>query len=135
VWEARIDTPKVQPCFATAAFDGAALYQAGNQTTIGGVAFKGSISKIDPATGAFVWRTGLPGTVFGSPALDGAGVLAVPTIDDSSTENGTYFVNASTGALLGHISVNNAKQFAEPVFAGGYLLLGQVNQGLNAYAP
>jgi len=97
--------------------------------------YAGSISKLDPATGAFVWRTGIPGSVFGSPALNGAGVIAVPTFDDASAANGTYFVNADTGAILGHISLANAKQFGQPIFAGKYLLLAQINQGVNAYTP
>jgi|tagenome__1003787_1003787.scaffolds.fasta_scaffold20985924_4 outer membrane protein assembly factor BamB len=135
VWRARINTSKVGPCFASAINDRTALYQAGNQTRIDGVGFRGSISKIDRSTGAFIWRTGLPGSVFGTPSMNGAGVIAVPTFDDGSAANGTYFVSASTGAILGHISLANAKQFGQPVFAAGRLLLGQVNQGLNAYAP
>ena len=135
VWTAKINTAKVAPCFATTISDGSSLYQAGNKTSINHTPYPGSISKLDPATGAFVWRTGLGGSVFGSPALNGAGVIAVPTFDDGSSANGTYFVNASTGAILGSISIANSKQFAQPVFAGKYLLLAQVNQGINAYTP
>jgi outer membrane protein assembly factor BamB len=135
VWTARINTAKVGPCFASAIWNGSSLYQAGNTTVIGGVSQRGSISKLNPASGSFVWRTPLPGSVFGSPALNGAGVIAVATFDGLSTANGTYFVNAATGAVLGHISLNNAKEFAQPVFADKYVLLGQVNQGLNAYTP
>jgi hypothetical protein len=102
---------------------------------LNGVSYRGSLSKINPATGAFVWRTGLPGSVFGTPSLNGAGVIAVPTFDDLSSQNGTYFINKTTGAVLGHISVSNAKQFAQPTFADKYLLLGQINQGINAYVP
>lgn len=135
VWQAKINTPKVSPCFPSSIFDGTNLFQAGNTTSINGTTYKGSISKLDPATGAFIWRTGLPGSVYGSPSLNGAGVIAVATFDDTSTQNGTYFINASNGAILGHISLANAKQFAQPVFADKYVLLGQVNQGINAYTP
>jgi hypothetical protein len=100
-----------------------------------GIKLYGSISKLRPTTGAFTWRTGLPGSVFGSAALNGAGVLAVPTYDDASPQNGTYFVNSSTGAILNVISVNNAKQFAQPVFADKYVLLAPVTQGVNACTP
>ena len=135
VWQAKINTAKVGPCFASAIYDGSALYQAGNTTVLNGVSYRGSLSKINPATGAFLWRTGLPGSVFGTPSLNGAGVIAVPTFDDLSSQNGTYFINKTTGAVLGHISVSNAKQFAQPTFADKYLLLGQINQGINAYVP
>jgi outer membrane protein assembly factor BamB len=135
LWTARINTSAVGPCFASAISDGSALYQAGNTTVISGVTYPGSLSKLNPATGAFLWRVGLPGSVFGSPSLNGAGVIAVPTFDDASSQNGTYFVSASSGQILGHISVLNAKQFAQPIFASKYLLLGQINQGINAYTP
>jgi outer membrane protein assembly factor BamB len=135
VWSARINTANVGPCFASTVFDGTSLFQAGNTTMLSGVSYRGSISKLNPATGAFVWRRGLPGSVFGSPSLDAGGVLAVPTFDDASSQNGTYLVNAATGAVLKTIAVSNAKQFAQPIFANKYLLLGQLNQGVGAYTP
>jgi outer membrane protein assembly factor BamB len=135
VWTARINTANVGPCFASAVNGGSVLYQAGNTTRIDGVGYRGSISKLRSSTGAFLWRTGLPGTVLGTPALNGGGVIAVATFDDVTSQNGTYFVNAFTGAILGHISLANAKQFAQPIFASRYLLLGQVNQGINVYTP
>ena len=55
------------------------LYIAGNSTTIGGTSYGGSISAVNPQTGAFTWQTGLGCGVTGTPALDSAGELAVET--------------------------------------------------------
>src|SRR3954454_4212152 len=134
-WRAKINTAAVGACFASAIWNGSALFQAGNTTVINGVKYPGSLSKINPSTGAFIWRFGIPGSFFGSPALNGSGVIAVPTFDDASSLNGTYFVNAATGARITHISILNSKQFAQPIFASKYLVLAQQSQGVNAYTP
>ena len=39
----------------------------------------GSIRRIDPATGKFLWQTGLADSALGSPTLNGGGVLGVGT--------------------------------------------------------
>ena len=46
-------------CSAAAIWDGTYLYMAGDPTTINGVSYRGSVRRIDPATGAFLWQRGL----------------------------------------------------------------------------
>ncbi|HLG92921.1 MAG TPA: PQQ-binding-like beta-propeller repeat protein, partial [Acidimicrobiales bacterium] len=88
VWADQLGTPEQQAghnsiCVAASVWDAdhSRLYVAGNLTTIGGVSYRGSVQEVDPATGAPIWQTGLPGSVLGTPTLDGSGVLAVGTSD------------------------------------------------------
>jgi outer membrane protein assembly factor BamB len=58
-------------CLASAIWNGSNLFVAGTSTTIGGTAYKGSLRKLDPATGKPVWQRPLSGGVIGSPSLNG----------------------------------------------------------------
>ena len=67
VWQQRIAAPggPTEPggqCDAAAMWDGTNLIEdGGNSTVINGVTYQGSVQSLDPATGAPVWQTGLPG--------------------------------------------------------------------------
>jgi polyvinyl alcohol dehydrogenase (cytochrome) len=123
----------VGQCDAAAAWDGTRLIVAGNSTTIGGVAYQGSVRRLDPATGAVLWSHGLPGPAIGSPSLDGAGVLSVGAFGGTQ---GPFLLNANTGALLWTVPFTNGKTFAQSPFTtnGMYLATSQ-NQGIRAYSP
>ncbi len=121
-------------CAAAAAWDGSRLFVAGNGTTIGGVAYKGSLRQLNPATGTPIWETGLPAQILGSPTLNGAGVLAAASWD-LSAPNAAYLLDAGTGAVLATISTSNSKVFAQQVFADNVLLIATQTQGLRAYKP
>jgi len=132
VWSRRIDTGAGANCFAAPIIKSGALYQAGGATTIAGTATAGSVARLKPGTGAVVWQTPLPAAALGSPALDGAGVLAVPTYDSSAgTANGVYLLNTADGSVLRHLGTT--KIFSQPIFAGGRLLIASVTDGLTAY--
>jgi PQQ enzyme repeat len=125
-------------CLSSAVWDGPAgtLYLSGNPTTIGGTSFGGSVGQVNPSTGAFLWHTGLPCAVMGTPSLDGAGVLAVATY--GCTKPGTpaaYLVSAATGAILSTLPTGASKVFAQPVFAQGTLLVATASGGLYDLAP
>ena len=107
--------------------DGSHLFVSGNETTIGGVSFNGSVRMLDPATGTASWKTGLPGPVIGTPTLDGAGVLAVQTY----SSNGMFLINAATGAILRNVASGTG--FGQPVFADNMLLIPTIGKGLWAY--
>jgi len=135
IWTFDVGAPDmVGPglCIAAAAFDGTRLFIAGNGTTIGGQSYRGSVRQIDPATGQPIWETGLPGTVLGSPSLDGAGVLAAVT-DDPFVANACYLLDASTGSIVGTVPIPDAGAFSQPVFTNGYLLVAGIKGGLTAY--
>jgi outer membrane protein assembly factor BamB len=89
---------------------------------------------MNAATGKVLWATGLPQQVLGTPALDGAGVLSVGTIGSGTgVTNADYLLDASTGAVLATLNNGNSAQFAQPVFADGYLFAATQTAGLTAY--
>ena len=95
--------------------------------------YKGSVQQANPATGAPVWETGLPGAILGTPTLDGSGVLAVATCDYSGIPNAIYLLDASDGRILATLDSGVAPVFAQPTFADHYLFGATVGQGLVAY--
>ncbi len=79
---------------APASYDGTNLYIAGGDVTINGVACQGSLSAVNPATGAFVWQHCF---------TDGHVLAAVTTANGVviASRGSTFGVyNAATGALL-----------------------------------
>jgi polyvinyl alcohol dehydrogenase (cytochrome) len=119
-------------CSAAAIYDGTSLYMGGNPTTIKGVAYRGSVRSLDPATGAIQWEVGLPNAVMGSPTMNGGGLIAVGTYDSSATPNAVYLVDDSSGAILKTVN-SGGRTFGQPVFANGYLFTANVALHLNAY--
>ena len=115
-------------CDAAAVWDGTHLFIGGNQTTIGGIAYNGSIAMVDPATGAVIWQDGLSGPAIGSPSLDGGGVLAVQGYSSTSS---VTLIDATTGAVLATIATGT--EFGQPVFADDMLLIPTQGKGRWAY--
>ena len=138
VWQDTITVPYpggAQECDAAAIWDGTNLIEGGGApTTIGGTTYQGSVQSLDPATGAPVWQTGLPGTIVGSPTEDGAGIVAAQTYQSSTGQLGVYLLSAVTGAILGFIPTPHSRLFGQPVFAQNDLLIGgSPSIGLTAY--
>jgi len=125
-------------CLASAVWNAPAdeLYLAGNATTVNGQLFYGSVREVNPGTGATKWISGLGCTVLGTPALDVAtGVLAVATWSPClSGSPALYLFNASTGRLRATLPVA-AGAFAQPVFAGPYVLMADESGQVTAYSP
>jgi outer membrane protein assembly factor BamB len=124
-------------CDAAAIWNGTDLIEGGGSpVTIDGNSYQGSVQALDPTTGQPVWQTGLPGFVVGSPSEDGAGVVAVPILVSPSGVSGVYLLSASTGAILKFISTEPDGLFAQPVFDGNDLLVGDRSSAmpLTAYA-
>jgi outer membrane protein assembly factor BamB len=125
-------------CIASADWNASAgdLYVGGGPTTIGATRYGGSVDKVNPATGAYIWRTGLPCVVVGTPTLDSAGVLGVGTFYRfSSNTPGAYLLNAATGAILTKLPVGSTRVFGQPVFAQGTLFVATETNGLYDFAP
>jgi len=125
-------------CLASAVWNAqaSALYLAGNATSINGQTYDGSVREVSAGTGTTKWATGLGCSVLGTPALDAAtSVLAVATW--SPCRNGSptvYLLNATTGSILGTLPLN-VGGFAQPVFAGQYLLVADESGQVVAYTP
>jgi outer membrane protein assembly factor BamB len=140
LWTDTIATPAgtAGSCLASAVWNGpaGALYISGEGTTIGGTSYGGSIRQVNPTTGAYIWQTGLPCGVIGTPTLDGAGVLAVGTYHCTTPNTpGTYLINSATGTVLTILPVGSSKVFSQPVFVQGTLFVATETQGLFDFAP
>ncbi len=133
-WERRIGVPAYKgttgQCIATPAYNGKFLYFGGNQVTIGGVTYGGSVQERQPGSGKLEWETGLPGGVDGSPTMDGGGLFTVPTTGSKTTPTGLYLVNASSGRIV-RILVRGS-EFAQCVFADNRLFAAN-NNGVFAW--
>src|SRR5215468_1535932 len=125
-------------CLASSVWDGQGnrLFIAGNATTIGGTSFGGSVREADPATGAFIWESGLPCAEVGTPSLDSAGVLAVGTWSCTQPNTpGAYLLDAATGTILTTLPAGTSRVFSQPVFAQGTLFVATQTKGLYNFAP
>lgn len=136
-WERRVatspgSTGKAQ-CIGSSAYDGKYIYVAAASTVIGGKAYRGSIRRLDPATGKVLWQTGLPNGVIGTPTLDGGGVIAVGTYGVSKTPNAVYLMDARTGHILRTL-ISGSSDFAQSVFAGDWLFTANGN-GVYGWGP
>lgn len=145
LWTHRMGIPTSGPasneCDAAAIWDGQHLIEGGGSAvTINGTAYDGSVQALDPTTGKPVWQTGLDGWVVGSPSENGAGVIAAPVLfspnDAGHGPTGVYLLSASTGQILKFISTEPQGNFAQPVFDGNDLLVGNESAALplTAYA-
>jgi outer membrane protein assembly factor BamB len=134
VWQRRLGKPSTEGpglCLAAAIWDGSRLFVTGSGTTIDGTAYRGSIRRLKPATGAIVWQRGLDATIFGTPSLNGSNVIAAASYDNGGS-NFLYFLDARTGEILRRITVSG-NEFAQPVFADGYVMFARVGGGLRVY--
>jgi outer membrane protein assembly factor BamB len=143
LWALRVGVPAsmtgpVNWCNSSSVWDAAAgtMYIGANATTIGGVRYGGSIGEVNPDTGSYVWHTGLPCAVEGTPSLDSAGVLGVGTYTcPGSLHPGAYLIDASTGAVLTSLPVRPSKVFGQLVFADDTLFVATETSGLYDFAP
>jgi outer membrane protein assembly factor BamB len=111
------------------------MFVAGNQTAIGGVTYGGSIRSVDPTNGSYLWQTGLPCGVLGTPSENSASVIAVPTVGACiNGQPAVYLIDAASGAIITSI-LPGSRTFAQPVFDGNNLFIATENQGLYALAP
>jgi polyvinyl alcohol dehydrogenase (cytochrome) len=130
VWQSTVADPSGSPrSIASAAWDGTRLYVAEGGTTLNGTSWYGNISALDPATGAFLWRTGVPGFMSG-------GVTEVPgvLIEGYGAGGNLLFLDPATGSTLlhyttptrvdGEVAVSNGIVYV-PLQQGDLMTLGQ----------
>jgi len=131
VWQSTIATASGSPAtgsIVSAAWDGSQLYVGGGNTTINGTSCTGSIDALNPATGAFVWRSCQSSHMY-------AGITVVPgVVVEGTLGSSVLFLNAATGATLstyktasgvdGESSVSNGIVYV-PLGSGSLLALGQ----------
>jgi len=118
---------------AGATWDGSTLYAADGGTTIGGTCYLGGIRAFDPSTGDVQWQTGLGAKVFGTPTIDGAGLIGAPTFDDR-VPNKEYLIDASDGSIINTINLDSPA-FSQAVFADTYVFAATSSGDLASYTP
>ena len=130
VWQSTIADPSGSPrSIVSAAWDGSLLYTGGGSAIINGTSCYGNISALDPATGAFVWRSC-------QTSFMTAGLTEVPglIIEGVGAGGNLVFLNAATGATVttfntqsmvqGEVTVSNGIVYV-PVAKGNLIALGQ----------
>jgi outer membrane protein assembly factor BamB len=118
---------------AGAIWDGTTLYAADGGTTINGTCSLGEIRAFDPSTGHVLWETPLGGKVFGTPTIDGAGVIGAATFDGRAP-NAEYLIDASDGTILNTIGLD-APAFPQAVFADSYVFAATSSGDLASFTP
>ncbi|HLN43629.1 MAG TPA: IPT/TIG domain-containing protein [Acidimicrobiales bacterium] len=96
VWQTRIANPAGGPLsIVSASWDGSQLYVGGGNTIINGVSCYENISALNPATGAFIWRSCVQGSMT-------AGITEVPgvLIEGYGAVGKLLFLNPANGATL-----------------------------------
>jgi outer membrane protein assembly factor BamB len=112
------------------AWDGSNLYIGGGSTTISGSSCKGSVRKVDPDNGNFLWQHCMgAGPVLGSVTATASGVVA------ASQGNTVIVMNASTGVTLArlHDSLASSKLYGGPSISNGALFVGNIDGNIYAY--
>jgi outer membrane protein assembly factor BamB len=134
VWTARISGKlnSTGNCLSTAVWDGSNLYVAGPAATINNVYYRGSMRKLDPATGSALWTTGLPAALVQSPTLDGAGALAASSYDVTSATNTSFLIDAATGSYQ-LVNDGNVPAPSTPVFGNQSLIIPTVTGAIYTY--
>ena len=115
-------------CLAAPAYNGSDLFLGGSKITIDGTDYAGSVQERAASTGTVVWTTGLTGSVLGSPALDGGGVLTAGTFGGSSP--GVSLIDASTGDVIDQLTTGST--FGQSVFADN-MLFTATSKGVAAW--
>jgi outer membrane protein assembly factor BamB len=124
VWQSTVADPSGSPrSIASAAWDGTRLYVGAGGTTLNGTSCYGNLSALDPATGAFVWRTCVPGFM-------SAGITVVPgvLIEPYGAGGNLLFLDPATGATL-RLYTMTSRSDGEVTVSGGivYVALQQGN--------
>ena len=126
IWSDQLGNPAMQPnnaCLATAGWNGADLFITTNSSNISGVTYPAVARELDPATGRYLWQSGLSdGPVLGNTAIDGAGVLAAITYSKTSpaTTNKMVLMDQASGAVVGTYPTTD-QSGGGPIWADGYL--------------
>ncbi len=128
VWQSTIADPSGSPrSILTAAWDGKYLYVGGGSAIINGAGCYGNLSALDPATGAFIWRSCQDFMTAGITEVPGMiieGVGAGGQVKFLNTANGATVFTANTGSMVqGEVTVSNGIVYA-PQANGNLMALG-----------
>ncbi len=130
VWQSTVAEPSGSPrSIVSASYDGTYIYAGGGGATINGQSCYGNISALDPATGAFVWRSCqtsfMTAGITEVPGLLIEGVGAGGDIKFINTANGaTVFKYNTKSTVQGEVTVRDGVLYV-PLSNGNLIALGQ----------
>jgi polyvinyl alcohol dehydrogenase (cytochrome) len=130
VWQSTIADPSGSPrSIVSASWDGKYLYVGGGSAIINGASCYGNIDALDPATGAFIWRSCQTSFMTAGltevPGLLIEGVGAGGQIKFLNTANGATVLTYNTGSMVqGEVTVSNGVVYV-PLTNGNLVALGQ----------
>jgi len=130
VWQTRIADPAGGPLsIVSASFDGTTLYTGGGNAIINGTSCYENLSALNPATGAFIWRDCIQGSMTSGitevPGLLIMGYGATGEVDFINAKNGNIVYQYSPSAAVeGETTVWNGVVYV-PLTDGTLLALGQ----------
>ncbi len=130
VWQTRIANPAGGPLsIVSAAWDGSRLYVGGGNTIINGTSCYENISALNPATGAFIWRSCVQGSMTSGitevPGMLVEGYGATGKVVFLNPANGaTFFIYSPAAAVEGEVTVSNGVVYV-PLSNGNLIALGQ----------
>ena len=130
MWQTRIADPAGGPLsIVSAAWDGSRLYVGGGNTIINGTSCYENISALNPATGAFIWRTCVQGSMTSGitevPGMLIMGYGATGKVVFLNPANGaTLFIYSPAAAVEGETTVSNGVVYV-PLSNGNLIALGQ----------
>lgn len=126
IWQKQIVSDGINHgTVSSGAFANGRLYEAGGNTSINGVGYKGAVRALDPATGNYLWQHGAPDVIIPALAysnglvIDGAG--SVLEVLDAAT--GTRLYSYTTSNLL----------FAAPSVSSGQIFTGNTDGYVYAF--
>jgi polyvinyl alcohol dehydrogenase (cytochrome) len=141
VWTAQIAKTGACPqcgngSISPAAWDGNWLYIGGGNTTIGSSKCQGSVRKVDPASGKFIWSH----CTTGGPVLGSVTIIAAQTgpatLVAAAQGNTVIILSATTGSTLARLSDGKPGSllYDGPTIADGVLYVGNLDGNLYAYS-
>src|SRR5713226_9026843 len=136
VWKDQVATGGGCPqcgsgSISPSAWDGHSLYIGGGKTSISGSSCMGSVRKVDPDNGSYLWQHCMGnGPVLGSVTATASGVVA------ASQGNTVIVMNASTGATVArlHDLLIGSKLYDGPSISNGVLFVGNIDGNIYAYS-
>ncbi len=132
VWSRLVGTASsdgTAACFSGGVWDGSQLFVAGNATTVKGVKVRGSVRKLDPATGAIRWEIPLTANPLGSGSMNGAKLLAYGGTDwQDGSGNGVFIIDVRHHRIVRVLpEAGNFPEFAQPIWAGTHLFTARTD--------
>ncbi len=113
------------------AWDGHNLYIGGGNTKIGSSSCMGSVRKVNPDDGSYLWQHCMgSGPVLGPVTATASGVVA------ASQGNTVIVMNASSGATVArlHDNLTGSRLYGGPSISNGVLFVGNIDGNIYAYS-